>query len=226
MESKSWEAIVFFLNVVRSIDCECHCPRYIQMSYSFFTYAGEDDLRTFIAIDIDEKEIVRKLIELERLIQNTGAQMKLVEPENLHITLKFLGEIDSKDLQIIKQVVELHAKEFEPFEITIKGLGAFPSPGSPRVIWVGIDKNRDKVTDLASRISTDLERMGFRREERAFHPHITIARVKRYNAALKRILRENSDIEIGDFYVSKIRVKKSTLTPQGPIYTTILEVTL
>jgi len=183
-------------------------------------------MRSFISIDIDDKTIVERIIAIEQLINRSGALLKLVEPENLHITLKFLGEIDIKDVQLIKMVIEKYAKNYEPFSISIKELGAFPTINSPRVIWVGIQENREKIIELAQKISSELEKLGFRKEERTFHPHITIARVKRYNSELKRILRENQEIDIGIIEVKSIKIKKSTLTSQGPIYTTLVEVPL
>ena len=181
-------------------------------------------LRSFIAIDIEEKTIIEKIIEIEKKLQETGALLKLVEPENLHITIKFLGEISEKELPLIKKILEKNAELFEPFEITLEKLGAFPSISHPRVIWVGISQNKDKVTSLANKISADLERAGFRREERAFHPHITIARVKRQNSRLKKEIMQYQNSVFGRIKVNNIRLKKSTLTPQGPIYTTIFEI--
>jgi len=181
-------------------------------------------LRSFIAIDVEEKTIIEKIIEIEKKLQETGALLKLVEPENLHITIKFLGEISEKELPLIKKILEKNAELFEPFEITLEKLGAFPSISHPRVIWVGISQNKDKVTSLANKISADLERAGFRREERAFHPHITIARVKRQNSRLKKEITQYQNSVFGRMIINNIRLKKSTLTPQGPIYTTIFEI--
>lgn len=181
-------------------------------------------LRSFIAIDIEEKDIIEKIIKIERILRETGAALKLVEPENLHITIKFLGEISEKEIPLIRNILEKHAKLFNPFEIILEGIGAFPSISHPRVIWVGISENKDKLTSLANKISTDLEKAGFRREERAFHPHITIARVKRQNSRLKKEIMQYRNSIFGRMIVSNIRLKKSTLTPQGPIYTTIFEV--
>ena len=183
-------------------------------------------MRTFIAIDIDDENLVTRIIEIERTLKASGAHLKLVEPENLHITLKFLGEIDPKDLDIILDVVRKYSQEEHPFEIKLKGIGAFPSMKAPRVVWIGIDKNREKIISLATKISEALEKLGFRKEEREFHPHITIARVKRFNASLKNFINANQDIEIGEYYVRSIRIKKSTLTPHGPIYTTLSEIPL
>jgi len=183
-------------------------------------------MRTFIAIDINDDELIKKIYELSLAVKRTGASLKLVEPENLHITLKFLGEIDPKDIDIIKKVIETHAKKFSPFRISIEKLGAFPSIRSPRVIWVGIEENKDKIVELAQAISYDLEKIGFRREKREFHPHVTIARVKKHNRALIDFINANKDKYFGTLTVGEILIKKSKLTPMGPEYTTIASIQL
>ncbi len=181
-------------------------------------------MRSFISIDIEKKDVVEKILEIEKQLNETGASLKLVEPENLHITIKFLGEISEKDIPLIKRILEKNAKLFDPFEIQLEGIGAFPSMSHPRVIWIGVSENREKLSNLANGISIDLDKAGFRREEKPFHPHITIARVKRYNSQLKKKILQYRDNSFGKIVINKIRLKKSTLTPQGPIYTTIFEI--
>ncbi len=183
-------------------------------------------MRAFLAIDVEDNEIVRKFVELEKKLLNTGALLKPVEPENFHITIKFLGEISEKEIPLIREIVIKHTKFFKPFEISFEGVGAFPSISYPRVIWVGIVKNREKLSNLASNISADLEKTGFHKESRGFHPHVTIARVKKPSSQLKKTINEFQGESFGQMVVRAIRLKKSVLTPQGPIYTTIFEVLL
>lgn len=183
-------------------------------------------MRSFIAIDIEKKDVVEKIVNIEQLLKKSGAILKLVEPENLHITIRFLGEIDEKDVPILKATIEKNVAQFNPFVISLKGIGAFPTKKNPRVVWIGVEKNRDMVIQIAKKINTDLDKMGFRIDKHEFHPHVTIARVKRFNSTLKSIIQQNKEIEIGDIIVRKVKIKKSTLTPQGPIYTTLEEIPL
>jgi len=178
-------------------------------------------LRSFIAIDIDDETILNRIVEISREIKKTGAIVKTVEPQNIHITIRFLGEIDEGDLQVITSVLDNKLDNFRKFEIELKGVGAFPSIGSPRVIWVGVGEGATELKSLANMIIRELRSVGTHRETRPFSPHVTIARVKRYNSSLKRLIEKYKDEYFGKIRVEEVRVKKSKLTPTGPIYTTL-----
>ena len=175
-------------------------------------------IRTFIAIDIADEKIISKIVGIQKQLVKSGSSMKLVEPENLHITLYFLGEIPESSLRYVEEAVTNCTKGVEPFTIDIGGVGAFPTIKRPRVLWIAVTKNSDKIEFIANCLKKILPSRGFRREPKSFHAHITLARVKRYNSSLRDMLTKLSDVYIGSIPVSNIKIKKSTLTPKGPIY--------
>lgn len=182
----------------------------------------ESLIRCFIAIDVDDPLIVSKLVEVQRGLQTQGSKLKLVEPENLHLTLFFLGEQPPSIVERVKGV--LSELSFSPFTLKLKGIGAFPSIDRPRVIWVGISEGFEHVREIYSHLRPKLLSIPLRLEsESRFEPHVTLARVKFSGYALRKTLSSLREVEIGFQEVKSIRLKKSTLTPRGPIYETIYE---
>ncbi len=182
-------------------------------------------MRAFIAIDIEEPSIVQKLVWLRDLFVQTGAPMKPVEDQNLHLTLRFLGEIPAGLIEDIYMNV-LSRLQFKRFRMRLAGVGAFPSPTRPRVIWVGVREGSDVLQRLYREIESGLRRLGFRPEREEFVPHVTLARIKgsRNIDKVVKLLNEYADFEIGEVIVESVRLKQSILTPRGPIYRTLREV--
>jgi 2'-5' RNA ligase len=180
--------------------------------------------RGFIAIDIDS---FPKLIQFENEIKNSGANVKLVEPENLHLTLKFLGDTDENLSEKIEEIIKNSVEGTDSFEIQLKGAGVFPNQNYIRVMWIGIRKG-DEIGKIAKKIDEQLLEYGFEKEKRGFSAHLTIARVKsaRNKENLLQIIEKYRDIEFGSINVDSIKLKKSELTPEGPIYTTLKQVKL
>ncbi len=180
-------------------------------------------IRCFIAVDIEEPAVLDAIGEAQRSLLSTGADLKLVERENLHITLRFLGEIPPSLVEAVGQLIT--QTSFKPFHVSFRGVGAFPNPHRPRVIWIGVSEGAEELKKLHSRIEDILLGLGFRREERAFTPHLTIARVRsgRNRDRLALALNSLIDMEFGSLIVGHVRLKRSTLTPRGPIYTTLAE---
>lgn len=184
-------------------------------------------VRVFIAVDIEEPLVLSVLERIKDSLASTGTPMKPVETQNIHLTLRFIGEIPRHRVdEIIEEV--LKPIRMERFKIRLHGLGAFPSPTRPRVVWVGVSEGADKLTGIRDFIEDRLRRLGFPPEKDRFVPHITLARIKgsRNIHALSRIILEYSDIDVGEVQVDSIRLKKSTLTRAGPIYETLWEVKL
>jgi len=180
-------------------------------------------IRAFIAIDIDDPTLISKMVNVQESLSELGARIKFVEPENIHITLKFLGEISSVLVERVKDI--LNQLTFEPFTIKIEGLGVFPNISRPRVIWLGVSEGASKVIEIQKFLEAKLIKLGFRKEREQFIPHITIGRVKGGNyERLRKKIVELKDVLIGNFLVNSVRLKRSTLTSRGPIYTTLLEV--
>lgn len=177
-------------------------------------------MRSFISVDIEKEKILTKLHKLTKQITKTDADTNPVAKENLHITVKFLGEIDKERVPEIRNVIQKYAKKIEPFSITLTGMGAFPSPKRPKVVWVGGKKDK-KLVRLAQKIRKELERRGFKKDQHSYTTHITLARVDWYTDELKRLISENKNINIGELHIDTIQIKKSKLTNEGPIYRTI-----
>ncbi len=170
-------------------------------------------MRLFVAVDLDDS--VRENVSRfsSKLAGLSG--IKAVEKENLHITLQFLGEVDERRVELIKD--ELSKIKFEPFKIKLARVGGFPSAASPRVVWVDVVEGKEELTKLANEVSSRLKRLGFRRDK-DFVAHVTVARVKRKNPMLKDVVSEFAKEEFGEMVVDKIKLKQSILRRQGPIY--------
>ena len=180
-------------------------------------------IRSFIAVDLDDEEIKRRLVTAQGLLSRTGGDIKPVEAENLHVTVRFLGGISKGLLDRI--VEELSEVKFEPFRAEIRGIGVFPRLSRPRVIWAGFRKGGRELEDLFKKIEPRLIGLGIRPERSSFHPHITLARVRsgRNRDQLIRQITGLSDEPFGEIVVWSFKLKRSTLTPRGPIYSTIQE---
>ncbi|MEM2093472.1 MAG: RNA 2',3'-cyclic phosphodiesterase [Candidatus Bathyarchaeia archaeon] len=182
-----------------------------------------ESIRSFIAFDIESPQILERITYMQRLLVGTGADIKLVEPENIHITLRFLGNISHSMVERIyegmRQVV------FTPFEVKIQGLGAFPNTRHPRVLWAGITEGSVQLRSIFTQLEPYLRSLGFPPDQKGFSPHLTIARVRsgRNKAQLTRCLEENRAYDFGVVRANCLRLKRSDLTPRGPIYSTLKE---
>ena len=174
-------------------------------------------MRAFIAIPCPE-EIRNGIVEVQEELMGMG-KLKLVEPENIHLTLKFLGKTDDKKLADLKE--RLKFLKIGKFEISLKGLGVFQSIFRARVIWIGVKKGSDKVSTLHSIIDEESHASGFGKEN-DFHPHFTIARVKSIDKdKLSEIMDKVKGMEFGRFDVESIKIMDSKLTRTGPTYSVV-----
>jgi 2'-5' RNA ligase len=182
-----------------------------------------DKVRTFIAVELDH-QLLPKVLELQRELLSVGADIKAVEPENIHFTLKFLGEISQSAVDEI--MICMNKLDFSPFPIEVRGVGCFPNMRNPRVIWIGLSMGQDAFSRLSRQLDNCLGGIGFRSEGEKFTPHLTIGRVRsgRNRVPLSKKLGELLNAEVGKMAIGSVKLKKSTLTPRGPIYTTLHEV--
>lgn len=182
-------------------------------------------VRAFIAVDIESEETIKNIISLQRELEKFG-KFKIVSPENLHITLKFLGEIDPSKVDLVSEI--LGRLEAEGFTIELKGVGCFPSPSRPNVVWIGVTEGYEQLMHIWKFVEDNLSRHGFQRERRGFKPHLTVARVKFIinRQGFRRLVETHRNLKLGKEKVRTVKLKKSTLTPTGPIYSDLYVKTL
>lgn len=180
-------------------------------------------IRSFIAFDIDDATVLENLAKVQEMISRTGADLRLVKPENVHITLRFLGDITVT--MIDKIYSEMEQVYFEPFQIKIKGVGAFPNLRRISIIWAGIRQGNNELRAIFNQLEPRLLKLGFKQDYKGFNPHLTIARVRtgKNKELLVKELNSLADYEFGTVTAKCLRLKKSVLTPQGPIYSVLRE---
>ncbi|MDD5595055.1 MAG: RNA 2',3'-cyclic phosphodiesterase [Candidatus Omnitrophica bacterium] len=179
-------------------------------------------MRTFIAIELP-KQVKDALAELKNQLESSQADVKWVATQNIHLTLKFLGERDEKKIEKILQILDEVAKENQPYEINLISLGSFPNPNYPRVVWAGIDQGATQTKKIAQGLEEKIAKVGIPKEKREFSSHITIGRVKSNLNREKLIqgLDNSKSYLVGKnlrFLVTQLVLFKSTLTPKGPVY--------
>jgi 2'-5' RNA ligase len=178
-------------------------------------------VRLFVAAEMPE-EIRTGYAQVQEVIRRSRARLSLVEPENMHITLKFIGEIPGSLLPAIAS--SLKTVTGSPFSLDL-GTITLNSPRSPRVIW-GEIHDKGGCRDLAGRVEAALVPLGIPAEKRRFTPHITIARIKQLHPSIFEEVAEISNSCSGSFAIDRFVLKKSDLTANGPVYSDILEVPL
>lgn len=175
-------------------------------------------MRTFVAIEVSDENVIKRIQTIQ---SDISINAKTVNPNNLHFTLQFLGDV-SEDM-VGKITDALSMIEFSSFDVSFKGLGVFPKPSFPRVIWIGTKKGKEELVDLAEKVHSALLPLGFK-SDKPFKPHITIFRLKNKIDDISKKLEKYSSEEFGSQKINSIKFKKSVLTPNGPIYTDLMEV--
>jgi 2'-5' RNA ligase len=179
-------------------------------------------IRTFIAVDTDAA--IRKAAQgLIDQLRQSGADVRWVEPEKLHLTVKFLGDVKADEIAEVCGAVEKAVADVTPFPLELRGAGAFPNVHRPQTIWLGAGEGDDRMAEVAERIDTVLEPFRFRRETRRYRTHLTLGRLRREGggaglAELGRLLEQLADYEAGRMPVEELVVFSSELTRSGPIY--------
>ena len=174
-------------------------------------------MRAFIAIDLPDgirAELRRKQASFRSLCPD----VRWTQPEGIHLTLKFLGEISDQQMRDVCESLKKLGR-FESFAIGLKGFGFFPDARRPRVFWAGVEAP-DSLRQLAARVEEAMRSIGFAREERAFRPHLTLARfrVPQAQPSLQALLPQQGEEEWGNFEVSEFFLFESKLSPHGAEY--------
>lgn len=184
--------------------------------------------RTFIAVEI-HPDVRRAAADLAGQLSASRAGVKWVDADHMHLTLKFLGDVDVRDVAEVCRAVQAAAAGEAPFDFTVAGAGAFPTLDRPRTVWLGVTEGADRLIALQEQIDRALAKIGYPVETRAFRPHLTIGRVKhpsRELAELTALLRERADREAGPTHVDHVTVFSSDLAPEGPTYHVLAEAPL
>jgi len=178
------------------------------------------NMRLFIAIVLEDR-IKDAITPLQDTLIKLQSGVKLVEEENIHLTMRFLGEIEDSRLDELKQAIAV-VEDFPCFELHLKGIGSFPNERNPKVIWVGCQPNRT-LLDIYQAMENSLKGMGLPPDDHVFSAHITIGRNKfpQFSNSFQSFMAKNAGTEIGKQAIKEITLFQSTLTPKGPIYTNI-----
>jgi len=184
-------------------------------------------IRSFLAIELPEP-ILKKIGEVQGDIRSTHTEVRWTNPEKIHLTLKFFGNIEESRIDPIFKSIEEPIRNTLPFSLKVRGVGAFPHLKNPRVIWIGLVEEKGILTSFQKQIETQLEKVGFQPENRPFHPHLTLGRMKssRGKEELVERMEKHREEEFGIFKVERVILFKSDLRPSGPIYTPLRELSL
>lgn len=184
-------------------------------------------IRTFIAIDVPEK-IKDEIFELEKeLMKSAGEGVKWEGKEKFHITLKFLGDVNEEAIDLIYDTLNERLNGFGSFSVIYKGLGCFPDMKHPRVIWIGCEDPSGKLFELQKIVEEKMNELGFEKEDKEYHPHITLGRVKNpknISGLIKKMESINFETRTGE--VAEVLIMKSDLKPTGSVYTVLRKIKL
>jgi 2'-5' RNA ligase len=194
-----------------------NCKKYLK------EWKMPDSVRSFLAFDLENEVVQKRLADVQKLLVKAGADLKLVEPQNIHMTIRFLGDIAPNMVE--KVFDEMRKVQFAPFDVRISGLGVFPDLRYPRVVWTGITEGADQLRNVFSQLEPRLRGLGFNADPKGFSPHLTIARVKsgKNKAQLAEFITKNVSYDFGTVKAECLRLKRSDLTPKGPVYSTLRE---
>jgi RNA 2',3'-cyclic 3'-phosphodiesterase len=183
-------------------------------------------LRTFVAVEISnpiraKTESLIADLDGTAALDGTTAEVKWVEPQNLHLTMKFLGEVHENELAQVCQAVGRGVANFEPFELELRGAGAFPTAERPRTVWLGAGDGLEAMVAMHDKIEAELAELGYREEHRRFQPHLTLGRVRGEGDGIvelgQRIVAK-ADFAAGRLLVGAVGVFSSALRREGPVY--------
>jgi 2'-5' RNA ligase len=192
------------------------------------TYNGLIVIRSFVAIEIPKTMRIDLSEHIAHLKQDIPTRMiRWVRPEGIHLTLKFLGDVSIDSIDQISATLIGICSEQLPFNIKVSEFGCFPNFRRPRILWIGVQDLSTRLADLHGEIESGLSKLGFEREARRFHPHLTIGRVKRFRdrVEFQDLATALEDVKIGDIgqlHVNEVSLMKSDLKPTGAVYSRLL----
>jgi 2'-5' RNA ligase len=186
------------------------------------------NIRTFIAVEISEEQrnSARRLIQR---LSVAGQSYRWVDPENLHLTLSFLGDVPETEINQVCAVTEKAVAKISSFQFCVAGAGAFPDSIRPRVIWAGVNEGTDEFIKLQAAIQNQLSTLGFTADRRQYRPHLTLGRLKRagrFDAELSELIEKHAEFDLGTNFADAVVIFSSFLDRSGPTYTPISTIEL
>jgi 2'-5' RNA ligase len=178
-------------------------------------------------VDLPEALRIRLGEQIDRLSSRAGpGVVRWVRPEGIHLTLKFLGEVESDRIEEVSRRIWAVAQGHRAFRVQVAGVGCFPSPQRPRVVWVGVKEQAGTLAGLQNDLERALSAIGFAREDRPFNPHLTLGRVRREAspvdaARVGALIAGQSEELLGEVEVREVTLFRSDLRPTGPIYSAL-----
>lgn len=179
-------------------------------------------MRTFISIELPD-EIKQGIARVQEQLRKAGASAGWTRPEGIHLTLKFLGEVPDAKVQEIMQALDGAVKGSGKLNLKVEGAGTFPNVKNPRVLWVGVTGDIEKLAALQASVEDAMERLDFEHETRKFSPHLTLARIKfpKPRDNWQQIIEGIKDVKLGGFEAGQVRLMKSELKREGAVYTEV-----
>ena len=168
---------------------------------------------------------MRQIVKFSALSQDYN----WVTRENMHVTLNFLGDVDESEIPSVCRLIARTVEEFGSFELSVKGLGCFPKPDKPRIIWMGIEEGAQELTELQSQLAAALETMRFPRDRNDFRPHLTLGRLQRgarWNESIVAEVAQGQHLLGGSTIVDQVTIYSSYLDRGGPTYTPMSRIDL
>jgi 2'-5' RNA ligase len=178
------------------------------------------NVRTFTAVDVWPEIRERARVLISRF-KDTTAKVSWAKPDQMHLTMNFLGDVPLNDIPAVCKAVAEAVQSFKPFDVEMAGVGVFPSYDNPRTIWLGVGNGSEELVSLHTALQERLGDLGFRIEARRFHPHLTLGRVRSVPTGpgqLAGLIKQQTDFEAGPMMVSEVTVFSSELGREGPTY--------
>ena len=184
-------------------------------------------IRTFIAVELPPK-IKEAMAGVQAELKKSGADVGWVRPEGVHLTLKFLGDVEEGKVGRLGDALEGALGGYAPFTLRAKGIGTFPTPKAPRVVWLGVEGDVERLAAIAETVERVCGGLKFPKESRPFKAHLTLGRVRspRGREALVKALEGFRDADLGEFPADFVSVMKSELKPSGEVYTEMRRIVL
>ena len=182
---------------------------------------GQKNIRAFLAVEPTE-DVLQAVSRLqENLKKEIKGKISWTRPQGNHITLKFFGNIDQDDVKNICAIIKKQIASVPTLSLNVEKIGAFPDARRPRVLWLGTTGDIDKLAALQTQVERDFEGIGFPRENRPFHAHLTLGRIKipQEITGIKEAMDKYKDFAAGGFNCKELVLFQSKLTPQGAVYT-------